>query len=130
MSEDAADHGWGKRSSVVGEGFGDVIDGEVLFAQGEDLVVEGLGAGLAGAGRRRREEVEGRVLAEFGAEDVKGSGDVAELSSDLRDGDAIDEASAQGFVLAVFRGCGSEEEVSGVCYLHTCIYTHIFTMST
>ena len=34
---------------------------------------------------------------------MKGAGGVAELLSDLRDGDMVDEAGAQGLVLAVFR---------------------------
>ena len=67
LSEDTTDHGRREWGLVVGEGSGDVIDGEVLFAQGEDLIVERLGAGMAGARSRGCKEVEGWFFAELGA---------------------------------------------------------------
>jgi hypothetical protein len=68
----------------VGQVATDVVYGEVLFAQGDDTVAEGigLGCGMRPLGRCE-EEVASRVLAELVDEDSEAPRRVTEAASDL-----------------------------------------------
>ena len=70
----------------------DVVDGEVLFAQGDDTVAEGigLGCGMRPLGRFE-EEVASRVLAELVDEDSEAPRRVTEAASDLGTGNPFNE---------------------------------------
>jgi len=88
----------------------------VLLAQGDD---EGAGGGFFGLGARARtsgeEEGRLRVVAEGVAKDAESAWGIAEGAGDLLGGAALDEVSAQGFILAVFGRGGFEEEGARVC---------------
>jgi hypothetical protein len=61
------------------------------------------------------EEVHG-LVAELPAQDAEGSGGVTEAASDFVGGEFFDKIGAEGFVLALGRGLGCEEEASFLCY--------------
>ena len=93
----------------------DIVDGEILFAQGDDAVTYGVGLGSGlGSFSRLEEEVASGILAELVDEDSEAPWGVTEAMSGLGDGEAIDEEGAEGFVLTV--GCvgGLEEETGDV----------------
>jgi hypothetical protein len=91
----------------------DVIDGEVLFPQGDDDVSEGigLGCGVGPLGRGQEEGAAG-ILAELMDQDAEATWGVAEAAGDLGAGEAVDEEGAEGLVLAV-GGVGGLEEGPG-----------------
>ena len=91
----------------------DVVDGEILFAQGDDTVAEGVGLGCGmGPFGRCEEEVTSRVLAELMDEDSEAPRRVTEVASDLSTGGAVNEEGAECLVLAV-GGIGGFEENLG-----------------
>ena len=93
----------------------DVVDGEVLFAQGDDTVAEGIGLGCGmGPLGRFEEEVASRVLAELVDEDSEGPRRVTEAASDLGSGNPFNEEGAEGLVLAVGGFGGFEEDLGKV----------------
>jgi len=99
----------------VGQVATDVVYGEVLFAQGDDTVAEGvgLGCGMRPFGRRE-EEVASRVLAELVDEDPEAPRRVTEAASDLGTGGTLNEEGAEGLVLAVGGVGGFEEDLGKV----------------
>jgi len=110
--EDLVD-GDGAEGVAVGlKSTADVIDGEVLLAEGDDAVAEGqfLGGGVRPLGGREEEGTLG-VFAEVVRQDAKTGGGVAEAFGDLGGGEALDKEGAQGFILAVGGGGGLEEVV-------------------
>jgi len=111
--EDLCDGDRAERASLVGQVATDVVDGEVLFAQGDDTVAEGigLGCGMRPLGRFE-EEVASRVLAELVDEDSEAPRRVTEAASDLGTGNPFNEEGAEGLVLAV-GGVGGFEEDHG-----------------
>ncbi len=80
----------------------DVIYGEILLAQGDDTLPEGIGLGciLRPLGWAE-EEVSLRILAEMVDENSEAPWSVTEASCDLGTGCAIDEECAEGLILAV-----------------------------
>ena len=77
--EDLCDGDRAERMSLVGQIAADVIDGEVLFAQGDDAVAEGVGLGCGlGSLSRREEEVASGILAELVDEDSEAPWGVTE----------------------------------------------------
>ena len=74
----------------------DVVYGEVLFAQGDDTVAEGVGLGCGmGPLGRCEEEVASRVLAELVDEDSEAPRCVTEAASDLGTGEPLNEEGAR-----------------------------------
>src|SRR5690349_18900584 len=100
----------------------ELLKGIVLFAQSHDALSNRVAfGGVARALGRALKERSLRILAEFMAEDAEAAIAVAEAFGGFLGGDAIDEESAEGFVLAV-RGIGRDaERAGGVCYLLSCI---------
>src|SRR5207244_9418710 len=93
----------------------DVIDGKILFAQGNNEGASGVGFGLSlGTGLALAEEIKG-LAAELAAQNSKGAWAVAEAAGDLARGEVFDEKSAQGLVLALGRRWGFEEEAGRSC---------------
>ncbi len=110
--EDLCDGDRAERASLVGQVAADVVYGEVLFAQGDDTVAEGigLGCGMRPLGRCK-EEVASRVLAELVDEDSEAPRSVTEATSDLGTGGPLNEEGAEGLVLAVGGVGGFEEDL-------------------
>jgi len=94
----------------------DVVDGEVLLAQGDDLFAEALflGGGLRSFGRGEEELAFG-VLAELVDQDAEAARGVAAAAGGLGRGEAFDEEGAEGFVLAMGGVLRLEEEASEIC---------------
>ena len=93
----------------------DVVYGEVLFAQGDDTVAEGigLGCGMRPLGRCE-EEVASGTLAELADEDAEAPRGVTEAASHLDAGKTVDEEGAEGLVLAMGGVGGFEENLGEV----------------
>ena len=113
--EDLSDCDWAERTSLVGQVAADVVYGEVLFAQDDDTVAEGVGLGCGlGPFGRYEEEVASRVLAELVDEDSEAPRCVTEAASDLGTGGSFNEEGAEGLVLAVGGVGGFEEDLRKV----------------
>ena len=70
--EDPGDGDLAERVSLVGQIAADVVDGEVLFTEGDDAVAEGIGLGCGlGSLGRSEEEVPWGTLAELVDEDAE-----------------------------------------------------------
>ena len=94
----------------MGQGAADVIDGEVLLAQGDDPIAEWLrlGRGLRSLGRGE-EEVPPGVLTELVDKNTQAPWGVAEAARDLGTRESLHEEGTEGLVLAV-GGVGRFEE--------------------
>jgi len=92
------------------EGAADIIDGEILFAEGKDpLPKEFLLGRRAWTFLGREEEAAFGVLPEAMDEDAEAGGCIAEAAGGFGSREALDEVGAEGFVEAV-RGIGGLEE--------------------
>ncbi len=100
---------------MLGQVATDVVYGEVLFAQGDDAVAEGvgLGCGLRSLGGRQ-EEVASRVMTELVDEDSKAPRCVTKAASDLSTGRSLNEEGAKSLILAVGGVGGFEEDLGKV----------------
>jgi hypothetical protein len=92
-----------------------VVDREVALAQRHHQLADRIAGGCgvrAGEGAE-----EGRalleVVAELVTEDAEGAGGIAEPPSRLGGRELLDEVGAEGFVLAMQRAFGGEEEGGG-----------------
>ena len=93
----------------------DVVDGQVLLAEGNHPLAAGVGLGrLGGRGVTREEEGPPGVLPELMDQPAEAAGSVAEACGGLFGGQPLDKVRSQGFVLAVGR-VGGVEEVPGEC---------------
>jgi hypothetical protein len=99
-----------------GQGPADVIDGEILFAQGDDLLAPGIAAGiLSWRPAGRKEKVPVGILAKLVTKDTETARGVAKLERGPRGRETLDEEGSEGLVLAVDRVFGFQEEGSEVC---------------
>jgi hypothetical protein len=99
------DHGHRCRTQfmpLIAQDLADIVDGEVLLAQGNDLVPKPIcfGSTLRSFGRGYEEASIG-VLAKLMTEDAEASLCVSKPSSGLSGRDAFDEIGSQGLVLPV-----------------------------
>ena len=87
----------------MAQGPADVVDGEVLLAQGDHAVAAGGPSWAAVWGPLAGGEEEGPlgVLAELVDQDAEAAGRVAEARGGLGGGKSLDEVGAEGLVLAV-----------------------------
>ncbi|PYT95292.1 MAG: hypothetical protein DMG38_27735 [Acidobacteria bacterium] len=108
----------------------DLINGVVLLAQLDDQVAS---RGLLGLGLRavpRREKKGGMSFsAKMVTKDVEGVEGVAEGAGHVFGETALDQISAQGLVLAVFRQAGFQEEAAECTYFFWCANSHENRMS-
>ena len=85
----------------MGQIAADVVDGEVLFTEGDDAVAEGIGLGWGlGSLGRSEEEVPWGTLAELVDEDAEAPRGVTEAASGPGTGEPLDEESAGGLRIA------------------------------
>ena len=100
----------------MGQVAADVVDREVLLAQGDDPIAEGIGfgRGLWPFGRGE-EEVASGILAKLVDKDAEASWGIAEAASGLVTGQSLDEVGAEGLVLAMGGVGGFEEDPGEVC---------------
>ena len=113
--EDLGDGYRAERLPLVGQVTADVIDGEVLFSQGDDEFAEGidLRCRLRSLGRGQEEGAMG-ILAELVDQDAKAAGGVTEAAGNFGTGDVVHEEGAEGLVLAVGGVGGFEENLGEV----------------
>jgi hypothetical protein len=97
----------------------DVVDGQVVFPQGDDPLTDGILLGLGlGTPDDIPEELPIHFVAEPKDENSKGTWLVAETASDLARGKVLNEVGSKGLVLPVSGMVRFEEEgVFEVCYL-------------
>ena len=113
--QDRGDRRRAERLAVAGQGTADVVDGEVLLPQRDDLFPQPLLlAGRPALPRGRDEEVAPGLIAELMDEDPKAPRCVAEASGRLGRGETVDEEGPQGFVLPM-GGVGGLQEPAGQC---------------
>jgi hypothetical protein len=110
------DHGYRCRTEFMPlfpQGLADIIDGEVLLSQGDDLIPKPIlfGSGLRSFKRRHKEGPTG-VLTKLMTEDAEASLCVSKPASRLSRRDAFDEIGSQGLVLPV-NGIGGFEKDPG-----------------
>ena len=110
--EDRGDGRRAERLAVAGQGAADVVDGEVLLPQGDDLFPQPfLLAGRSALACGRDEEVAFGLIAELMDEDAKAPRCVAEASGRLGGGETVDEEGPEGFVLPM-GGVGGLQEAA------------------
>jgi len=108
--EDRGDGRRAERLALAGQGAADVVDGEVLLAQGDDLFAKPfLLARRSADARRRDEEVARGLMAELMDEDAEAPRCIAEPAGRFGGGETIDEEGPEGFVLPV-GGVGGLQE--------------------
>ena len=97
--------------TLVSQITADIVDREVLFAEGDDEVAEGIGfgCGLGSLGRCEEEGATG-ILTELMHQDAKTARGVTETASHLDAANTVNEELAKGLVLAVGSVGGLEED--------------------
>jgi len=93
----------------------DVINRQVLLSQGDGVLADAITSGRALGtmfGSLEESGAFGGFMAELMTEDAESAWGVIEAAGDLGRRQLIQKIGAEGFVLAVKRGFGSEEELS------------------
>jgi len=93
----------------------DVINRQVLLAQGDGVLADAITSGRALGtmlGSLKESGAFGGLMAELMTEDAESAWGVMEAASDLGRRPLVQKIGAEGFVLAVKRGFGSEKELS------------------
>src|SRR5262249_56897030 len=102
-----------KRFAVAGQGPADVVDGEVLLAEGDDLLPQPfLLAGRPALVWSGDEEVTVGPMSELMDEDAEAPRRVAEASGRLGRWEALDEEGSERLVLSM-GGVGGLQEAAG-----------------
>src|SRR5262249_55401541 len=113
LLEDRGDGRRAERLAITGQGPADVVDGEVLLAEGEDLLPQpSLLARRPALVWSGDEEVAVGPVAEPVDEDAEAPRRVAEASGGLGRGEALDEEGAERLVLSM-GGVGGLQEAAG-----------------
>lgn len=112
-------HGHSRRAQsmlLIAQDLADIVDGEVLLAQGNDFVPKSIrfGSTLRSFGGRGEEVLMG-VLSKLMTKDPEASLRVPEASSRLGRGEAFDEIGPERLVLPVSGIGGFEEDPGEVC---------------
>jgi len=100
---------------LVGQITADIVDREVLFAEGDDKIAQGIGfgCGLGPLGRFEKEWTVG-ILTELMDQDAKAARGVTKTASHLDAGNTSDEELAKCLVLTVGGVGGLKEDPSEV----------------
>jgi hypothetical protein len=128
------DHGYCSRTqfmALIAQEPADIIDGEVLLAQSNDLVPKPvcLGSTLRTFGRRNK-EASFWILAKLVTENAEASLCVSKPSSRLSRRETFDEIGSQGLVLPMSGIGGFEKDPGEVCWFFEFTFRHSSTMST
>src|SRR5271157_5490652 len=95
----------------------DIIDREILFAQGDDTFTNAVSFGCrAGTALRAGKEAAtfSAIVAELVTQDAEGAWGIAETVGDFCRRQLLHEINAQGFVLALGSGIWGAEEGGGL----------------
>jgi hypothetical protein len=113
--EDLGDDNGAEGDALFVEGAADIVDREVLLAEVDDVVADGirLGSGVWPLGGGKEEGTLG-IPAEVVDQDPKASWGVAVAFGDLGTGEFLNEESTESFVLAVCGIAGFEENAGEV----------------
>jgi hypothetical protein len=105
--------GWAKGFSLVMKDLADIVDREVLLAQGDDPKAEAVFIGCAartfGGGEEERPL---GIVAELVDEDPEAARGVAKAGGGFGGGESLDSEGAEGFILAL-SGVGGLKKVLG-----------------
>ena len=113
--EDRGDRRRAERVALAGQGATDVVNGEVLLAEGDHVFAQPfLLARRSAYACRRDDEVARGLSAELLDKDAKASRCVAEPPGRFGGGDTVDEEGPEGFVLSV-GGVGGLQEPACQC---------------
>jgi hypothetical protein len=108
--EESGDRRRAEGLAFAGQGTTDVVDGEVLLPQSDDMFAEPLLLALRSAqSSGGGEEVASGVIAELMDKDAKAAGCIAELACCLGGGETVDKEGPKGFILPV-GGVGGLQE--------------------
>ena len=96
---------------MVGQITADIVDREVLFAEGDDEIAQGIGfgCGLGSLGRCEKEWTVG-ILTELMDQDAKAARAVTKTASHLDARNTSDEELVESLVLTVSSTGGLEED--------------------
>jgi hypothetical protein len=94
----------------------DVVDGEILLSQSDNLLTDRVLLGRSFGPRfRGEEELPVKVMAKLVAEDTEASRGVAESLGRLVRGESLDEVGSEGLILAVSGAFWFEESLGLFC---------------
>lgn len=113
LPENLPDGNGAQRAALMGQVAADVVDREILLAQRDDPIAQGIGfgRGLWSFGRAE-EEVTAGILAKLVDQDAEAPWGIAEAAGGLFTGQSLDEIGAKGLVLTM-GGVGGFKEEAG-----------------
>lgn len=118
LFEQYADHGRADGVPFGAQGLGDVVDGEVLFPQLNDLLAGAvLLRGLFGSLGGWEEEGPVRILAKLMTQNAEAGRGIAEAGRCLCRGQLVNEVGPERFVLPMGNVAGLQEEGCEISYL-------------
>jgi len=107
-----------------------VVNGEVLFAQGDDPVPNGVCfRGCLGSLSGREKEFAIRMLSKLRTKDSETARGVPETLGHLFGGEPVDEMGSEGFVLSMGGVARFQESPGDWCYVFCFIVKHSATIS-
>jgi hypothetical protein len=110
LLENDVDGGDAQAPALLSEEAGDIVNGEVLFAHGDDLLTKRVLLGrLLRPFLWGKKEGAVEVLAKFGADDAKTAWCVAEAFGRLLGREPLNEVGSESLILAVSGVLGEEE---------------------
>jgi hypothetical protein len=102
LLENGGDRGDAQALSLLCEETSDVVDGEIMLSQSDNLLTDRVLLGRFFWARiRGEEELPVIVMAKLVAEDTEASRGIAEALGHLVRGESLDEVSSEGLVLTV-----------------------------
>jgi hypothetical protein len=113
LPEDGGHGHWRTREVFFFQSFADIVDGQVLLAELDDALPNGV-IGFGAWGWSLHEELPIRLTPELVAQLMKTADGVAKASGDFGAGEMLDKIGPQGFVLPVGSILGREEDLSQV----------------
>ena len=110
MREDEVDRRDAECLSFFGQKSGNIVNREVLLAQGDHLLTNGILLGrLLGSLLRGEKEGAVEVLAKLSAKDAKAPWSISEAFGRLLGRESLNEVGSEGFVLTVIGVLGNKK---------------------